>query len=136
MRISDWSSDVCSSDLAGRAAAGDARAATVIGGHAFAQFAHDALGGLLADARDADERGHLAGLHQARELVDAGARPHRQRALRADAAAPLPVPTPPPLRPAPAAEHRNAFLLPRVVGYHRHSAHDRRSVAAGAPRPL
>src|SRR3546814_1883994 len=89
MRISDWSSDVCSSDLAGRAAAGDARAATVIGGHAFAQFEHDALGGLLADAGDADERGHVAGLHQARELVDAGARQHRQRDLRADAADPL-----------------------------------------------
>src|SRR3546814_1616328 len=91
MRISDWSSDVCSSDLiafreclpghalrlgrlvaellqgdgrlgqriggdAGRAAAGDARAATLIGGHAFAQFEHAALGGLLADAGDADER--------------------------------------------------------------------------------
>src|SRR5690242_16720399 len=52
---------------------------------AIAQLDHHAFGGLLADAGDARERGDVAALHEPRELVDADARQHRQRDLRADA---------------------------------------------------
>src|SRR5690606_18404474 len=88
-------------------------------GGTVAQFDHHALGGLHANARDAGQRGHVAGLEQAREFVHAGARQHRQRDLRADAGHLLHVAEQPALAFAQETVQRDAVLLLRMVGEQR-----------------
>ena len=103
-------------------------------GGAIAQLDHHALGGLLADAGDAGQRGDVAGLHQARELVDADARQHRQRDLRADAADLLHVAEQAALALAQEAVQRDAVFLLRVMREQRDLAADLRQVVERAHR--
>src|SRR5690606_12208854 len=82
---------------------------------AVAKLHHDALRGLLADAGDPGERGHVAGLHKAGELLHAGAGEDGQRDLGADAAHPLHVAEQAPLGLAGEAVQRHRVFLLRVV---------------------
>ena len=78
----------------------------------------------------------MAGLHQLRERVDAHARQHRQRDLRADAADLLHVAEQPALGQREEAVQRHAVLLLRVVRVQRYLAADVGQVVESAHRRL